>query len=236
MSKFSSKPGGRPARKLQTARDAGPLAQMPETRKLLAALSPLRLLRAFFVHQLRFRRDGASLKVELAAPVAPPAEGGATAPGPRAAQVAKAAQAAHTGEPPARQMLRALGELLDARPGSRSVLKHLAALEHNLKVQRQPFIPGLSLSSLQMMLRQLHGLITPPPSPEVALLLAQLLDAVEQKSEAPSTQPGVQPISSFFVDHKVEVRELTSPSVIDEFLQTQRSGGEELELEPMRQE
>ncbi|MBL8289027.1 MAG: hypothetical protein JNL85_13675 [Rubrivivax sp.] len=204
-------------------------------KRLLGLLSPRRLLRAVFVDQLRLRREGAKLKIDLAArdalPGVPPATGSA---GPARNTPASAA-APTAAAPSAQAMRRALGALLDSRPDSRAVLKHLAALEHQLAVQPEPFIGDLSLSSLQLMLRQLRGLVTPPPAPGVARLLAELGEAIEAKSaEITATQPGVQPISSFFVDHKVEVKELVGPAAMDEFIETQRGSGAELDLEPLK--
>lgn len=111
-------------------------------------------------------------------------------------------------------MQRGLSELLDSRGESRAVLKHLAALEHQLKRGDASFMRGLSPSTLQHMLRQLHGLVAPPPSPGVALLLCELLDAVELKNRADAEDTVRQPISSFFVDHKLEVTEL-GPSTLE---------------------
>ena len=154
-----------------------------------------KLFKAVFVDQLRLRREGPRLKIALESD---------TLTAPAALPVAVA-------ESPAVQMRCALGALLDANEGSRGVLKHLAALEHQLLHHEGPFIHDLSLSTLQLMLRQLHGLITPPPPQGVDLLLAQLLDAAELKSRLEQTQAQAQsqPISSFFVDHKLEVSEVS---------------------------
>lgn len=205
MSKPAQKAGGQPPpRNEPTARPvAAPPTDYPELRRLLGALSPRRLLRAVFVDQLRLRRAGASLKIELAAQDRPP--------GAPAARPGTAAERAAAGEGPAQAMTRALGALLDGSPDSRAVLKHLAALEHHLATHERPFFGELTLPTLQLMLRQLHGLVTPPPAPGVALLIAALTDALEQKTaDMAATQPGVQPISSFFVDEKMEVKELNA--------------------------
>lgn len=168
-----------------------------------AALSLRGLLKAVFTDQLRLRREGPHLKIALES--ATPDTAPATlppAPDPPAA--------------PRQLMQRALGDLLESHAGSRSVLKHLAALEHLLKLRDDPFMHELSLSSLQHMLRQLHGLIAPPAPPGISLLQAELLDAAELKTRLEHERAGAGPqaISSFFVDHKLEVKEL-SPSTLE---------------------
>jgi hypothetical protein len=191
------KPSRDPAARTEPARDTRSGVRQGDANPP-APLTLRRLFKAVFVDQLRLRRKGPHLTLALESP-AP------TAP----------AELPPVVDSPAAQMRRALGELLDSCSGSRTVLKHLAALEHHLEHREDRFIHELSLSSLQHMLRQLQGLIAPPPSPGIALLLAELLDAaelklrLEQQAEARS-----QPISSFFVDHKLEVKEL-SPSTLD---------------------
>lgn len=174
----------------------------PPTRRhkatTLAALSLRRLFKAVFVDQLRLRQEGQRLKIALESAHPPAADT------PPVAAV----------ESRAVQMQRALSDLLNTRPDSRLVLKHLAVLEHHLKQRDDPFLHELSLASLQLMLRQLHGLIAPPPSPSMALLLAELLDAAELKTRLEPAESRPHAISSFFVDHKLEVKEL-SPSTLD---------------------
>lgn len=161
--------------------------------RVLAALSPRRLLRAFFVDQLRLRRRGRHVQIVLRPP---------QAAAPRPAAEAAAAN------PEMARMRQALTALLDSRAGSRPVLRHLAALEHNLRVQDAPFFRQLSPASLQAMLRQLQGLIAPPPAPGAALLMAELLAALEDRRAAEAPEEAADLISSFFVDHKLEVKEL----------------------------
>lgn len=161
--------------------------------RVLSALSPRRLFRAFFVDQLRLSRRGRHVQLVLRSPQA------------AAAHPAGEAAPAHPGMT---QMRQALTGLLDSRAGSRAVLRHLAALEHNLRVQSAPFFHQLSPSSLQAMLRQLQGLIAPPPAPGVALLMTELLSALEDRRAAEAPEEAADLISSFFVDHKLEVKEL----------------------------
>ncbi|MFO1266816.1 MAG: hypothetical protein U1F67_08620 [Rubrivivax sp.] len=240
MSKPVSKAGGRPpvkqnegAARAVAARPAAPPTDYPELKRLLGLLSPRRLLRAVFVDQLRLRREGAKLKIALSvhgglSPASP-----ASAMRPAAAAAVTTAALTEAAEP-AQAMKRSLGALLDSRHDSRVVLKHLAALERHLGVQPWPFFHELTLSSLQSMARQLHGLVSQPPAPGVARLLAELADAIEQKSAAmAATLPGVQPISSFLVDDKIEVKELGQSVLEEEFAETLRSSGDEMELEPL---
>jgi len=247
MSKPVQKAGGRPpvkknegAARAVAARPAAPPTDYPELRRLLGLLSPRRLLRAVFVDQLRLRREGAKLKLALSghgglSPASPASAVSAARPAAAAAAKVATAAALSDAAEPAQAMKRALGALLDSRHDSRAVLKHLAALERHLGVQPWPFFHELTLSSLQSMARQLKGLVSQPPAPGVARLLAELADAIEHKSAAmTATLPGAQqPISSFLVDHKIEVKELGESVLEEEFAETLRSSSDELELEPL---
>ncbi|MFO1286259.1 MAG: hypothetical protein U1F49_06850 [Rubrivivax sp.] len=243
MSKPVSKAGGRPpvkqnegAARAVAARPAAPPTDYPELKRLLGLLSPqagaARRLRAR--PQLRLRREGAKLKIALSvhgglSPASP-----ASAMRPAAAAAVTTAALTEAAEP-AQAMKRSLGALLDSRHDSRVVLKHLAALERHLGVQPWPFFHELTLSSLQSMARQLHGLVSQPPAPGVARLLAELADAIEQKSAAmAATLPGAQAdLASFLVDDKIEVKELGQSVLEEEFAETLRSSGDEMELEPL---
>jgi hypothetical protein len=117
-------------------------------------------------------------------------------------------------------MQLALTELLDSRPSSRQVLRHLAALEQQLKTGSDPRFERLSAASLQTILRQLDNLIEPPPPRGVQLLMSALLNALERKRPPPPLGGGQDQISSFFVDHKLEVQEF-GPSVLGTLAQAQ---------------
>ncbi|MBL8341083.1 MAG: hypothetical protein JNL30_06395 [Rubrivivax sp.] len=185
--------------------------------RALRALSPARLWRAVFVDQLRLRRQGGKITVELARAETAAAPAGGAMPGARAGLPGAPAARGTAPELPTRQMGRALGELLGNRAESRRVLTHLVALEQQLLAHDEPaFLLDLSVASLQIMLRQVNGLVAPPASPGVSRLLAELLDAIEHKTAAEPTQPGTAVISSFFVDHKLEVTEL-GPAELEKF-------------------
>lgn len=151
------------------------------------------LFRAVFVDQLQLRRDGKQVKVGLG--------GGAAA--------ATTRPGAAPPETPALAMHRGLARLLDGQPGSRAVLKHLAALEHHLRRRDTAFIRTLSPAAVQTMIRQLHGLIALPAPPEIQQLLLLLLDAADLQGRAEEQRAQAQAISSFFVDHKLEVHEIS---------------------------
>ncbi|MBL8327116.1 MAG: hypothetical protein JNJ89_19380 [Rubrivivax sp.] len=205
MARPTSKPSTPPS---APRRDETPAAD--RAARVLSALSPARLWRAVFVDQLRLRRQGGKFTVELARTETAAGPGaGATPPGNPAGHPGAAAGRGAAAQPPTRQMGRALGELLGSRAESRRVFTHLVALEQQLLAHDEPaFLLDLSLASLQIMLRQIDGLVAPPAPPGVSRLLAELLDAIEHKTGAEPTQPGTAVISSFFVDHKLEVTEL----------------------------
>jgi hypothetical protein len=117
-------------------------------------------------------------------------------------------------------MQRALTELLDSRSSSRSALRHLAALEQQLKAGGDQRFDRLSAASLQTMLRQLDNLIEPPPPVGAQVLMTSLLEALERKRPPPPRTGPPDQISSFFVDHKLEVREF-GPSVLGSLAQAQ---------------
>ena len=82
-------------------------------------------------------------------------------------------------------MRTALSALLDSVPGSRAVLRHLAAVEQ----------------------RQLEGLIDKAPPPGLGALRLRLADSIRDREHAEELAAWRQPVSSFFVDHKLQVSE-----------------------------
>jgi len=162
------------------------------------------------VDQLRLRRAGSQVVIalETAAPAA--------AEPPRAA-IAKAPPPA-----PAARMHAALQKLLDGGGHSREVLRHLAALEQRLGQGDASFMRALSISTLQSMLRQLQGLVAPPPPPDIALLLAELQAALDGRRRAEADDL-LRPISSFLIEPQPEVTELDPATLDMEFDDAPRS-------------
>lgn len=109
-------------------------------------------------------------------------------------------------------MRQSLKRLLDDVPGSRRVLRHLAALENDLvnKGTEGRFLPASPPDLLKQVLRQLDGLLTAAPPAGLAQLRARLVEAIRSGERAERQAERSQPISSFFVDHKLEVKEVAS--------------------------
>jgi hypothetical protein len=126
-------------------------------------LSPVGVVKAFFTHDLQLRRDGKNLHLELV----PRDTGAATLPS----------------MPPAQPrfddlpMAQALRVVLDAAPNSRTTLRHLAAVERQLCKRGYLTLERLTLPALDVLLRQLDGLVEPPLSPPLAELRAQIVAA-----------------------------------------------------------
>lgn len=106
-------------------------------------------------------------------------------------------------------MRQALTRLLDDVPGSRRVLRHLAAVENDLnrKDGEGRFLLTAPPDLLKQVLRQLEGLLTATPPPGLVQLRARLTEAIRAGERAERHAERSQPISSFFVDHKLEVKE-----------------------------
>lgn len=106
-------------------------------------------------------------------------------------------------------MRAALSALLDGVPGSRAVLRHLAAVEHELgrKDREARFLTEAPLEQLLVVQRQLEGLIDKAPPPGLAALRLRLADSIRGREHAEELAARRQPVSSFFVDHKLQVTE-----------------------------
>ena len=106
-------------------------------------------------------------------------------------------------------MRSALTLLLDGVAGSRKVLRHLAAVEHDLgrKDAEGRVLFDAPSERLKIVLRQLDGLLATKPPPGLAALRTCLLDAIKTQERAELRAEMQQPISSFFVDHKLQVSE-----------------------------
>lgn len=157
---------------------------------------PRNLLRSLFVNQVRLRRQGRRLRLELAPP------------GPRP-------QPPLPGGP----MRHDLAALLDGCPSSRAVLVHLAVLENLLATRTDAFFLQIPPASLQAMLRQLRGVAGAQPAAGVARLLLELHDAIERQDFAERSLPGAHVMSSFFVDYKLMVKEVNGLD-LDDFATT----------------
>ena len=112
-------------------------------------------------------------------------------------------------KPPATPMRSALTALLDGVPGSRKVLRHLAAVEHDLghKDGAGRFLFNAPAERLTIVLRQLDDLLGAKPSPGLAALRVCLTDAIKTKQPDELQTSLPEPVSSFFGDHKPEVSE-----------------------------
>jgi hypothetical protein len=122
-----------------------------------------------------------------------------------ASQAEKAA-APHNDER-ALQMHAALRTALDAAPNSRKVLRHLATVEHYLWRKGTLFLHDLSLPALQRIVEQLDGVANAPLAPGMAALREWLVDTIAARERLQRQNELLQPRSSFFVDHRMEVRE-----------------------------
>jgi hypothetical protein len=154
------------------------------------------MLKAVFTHHLHVRRETRGLTVSLEATPESPA---------RAAQ-----PVAPHDDQRALLMHAALRAALDAAPTSRKVFRHLATVEHHLWRKGTLFLHDLSLRALQRTVDQLDGVATPPLTPWLAALRECLVDAIATQERLQSQDEMLQPRSSFFVDHKIEVQEATA--------------------------
>jgi hypothetical protein len=119
---------------------------------------------------------------------------------------------APTSQPPhddqrALRMHAALGVALDAAPSSRKVFRHLATVEHYLWRKGTLFLHDLSLQALQRTLEQLDSVAKAPLAAGLAALRECLVDAIATRERLQRQAELLQPRSSFFVDHKLEVTE-----------------------------
>jgi hypothetical protein len=158
-------------------------------------LSPLRLVKAVFTHHVRLRREARGLTFVLEPETPPSVSGRPEAPLHRDQR----ALAMHAG-------VRAA---LDAAPGSRKVLRHLATVEHHLWHSGALFIHDLPLSALQRVREQLERVAQPAFVKGLAPLRECVSDAVAAQERLLLEQEMRLPPSSFFVDHKLEVSEAT---------------------------
>ena len=166
------------------------------------SLSPAKMAQALFTHQIRLRRGGKGLQFVLEDKSDP--EGAAPA------------AALPPDEQAVRRMRGDLTALLDAAPGTRKVMRVLAAIENGLqrKDSRALFLFDLPLRRLEPALQQLDCLLVEPAAPGVVALRNRLLDAIKAQQALEHAENLRQPLSSFLVDHKLEVVE-ARPSDFD---------------------
>jgi len=151
-------------------------------------------VRALFVRQVRVRRVDGKPGVALDKAESRQAAGGAGGAGT---------------ESPLRAELKAL---LDAAPQSRSLLRHLAAVEHGLKYKDPTglFLFEVEPARLRVALRQLDGLAPASPPAGLAALRARIVDAVASRERKQKRLEMMAPRSDLMRDNRVEVAEVGS--------------------------
>jgi hypothetical protein len=109
-------------------------------------------------------------------------------------------------------MRPALTELLNSVSGSRKVLRHLAAVEHALKHKDKDgeFLFDEPSERLKVILQQLDGLLGTTPPPGLTALRTRVYVALKTKEKSEELLARSQPVSSFFVDHKLQVTEVNA--------------------------
>ena len=105
----------------------------------------------------------------------------------------------------------ALTVLLDGAKGSRDVFRHLAAVEHDLgrKDGQGRFLFEVPADQLKIVLRQLDGLVGGGQAvAALTELRSCLADAIKSRQKHDLREELRQPISSFFVEDKLQVSEV----------------------------
>jgi hypothetical protein len=162
--------------------------------------SPVRLVQAIFSRQLRLKRGESGFRLVLENP----ASEYASSIGPTLSDDAMQALLMHSD----------LTALLDGAKGSRQVLRHLAAVEHDLE-HKDPsgqFLFNTPAQRLKAALRQLDGLSSGSPPPGLAALRSIMRDAIKAQEGFEQQQKLRRPVSSFLDEHQVEV---TQASALD---------------------
>lgn len=159
---------------------------------------PTGLVKAVLTHHVKLRRNAGGLKLAFEADAKP-------RPGTNAA-------GSPDGDVDAALMREALRALLDGAPQSRTVLKHLAVIEHHLGRKGSVFLFDLSLQVARQALRQLDGLVVPPIGKGLTMLRSRLTDTIDLRERLDRQAKLSKPLSSFLVDHKLEVREVSVTS------------------------
>ncbi len=115
----------------------------------------------------------------------------------------------------AREMRKALTEVLDQHAASRTTFRHLDAVERALRLKGLPGLSELPLAVLQKALRQLEGLITRWTGQLAALRsrLSLLIIELEQLTHAAPTWP--MQLSVFGHGKKMQVDEMSVSSFLE---------------------
>lgn len=150
-------------------------------------LSPVALVKAVFTQHLQLKRGERGLEIVLGQPE----------PAPRAAM--------HDDEE--RAMSAELRALLDAKPGSRKVLRALAVVEHQLRRRGNAlFIHDMKPAALKLTLREIDA-VAPTHGRGIAGLRQRLLDALSLRERLAREDEERRPPSSFIGEGKLHVRE-----------------------------
>ena len=160
-----------------------------------ALRSMIRTTRGSFGKPLRIERSQGKLSVML--------EGDAASPRGKAEVDA----AATSPETQALLMRLDLQAHLDRCANSRKALPHLAAVEHGLERRGMRVFDELPLPLLRRAAGQLQGLAQEPVLEGLALLQARLDVAIVGREESVPVQCKPNALSSFFVEHKLQVTE-----------------------------
>lgn len=177
-----------------SSKPSGPSNGQPDT--VSAALrSLIRAARGNFGNPLRIERSQGKLNVVLGAD-ATPANG-------------KPAVDSLVTSPDSQVLLMHLDlqALLDRCSSSRTALPHLAAVEHGLERRGMRVFEELPLPLLRRAAGQLDGLAQEPLLEGFVLLQARLDIAIVGREESVAVQCKPNALSSFFVDHKLQVSE-----------------------------
>ena len=177
-----------------TTKPSGKHSEPPDPGSA-ALRSMISAARGAFGKPLRIERSQGKLNVLL--------EGEPTGPSGKTA----ANNAATSLETQALLMRLDLQAHLDRCDNSRKALPHLAALEHGLERRGMRIFEELPLPLLRRAAGQLQGLAQEPVLEGFALLQARLDVAIVGREETVPVQCKANALSSFFVDHKLQVSE-----------------------------
>jgi hypothetical protein len=166
-----------------------------------ALRSLIRTTRGAFGKPLRIERSQGKLSVMLEADAAGP-NGKAAAGNPSGTP-----PSATSPETQALLMRLDLQAHLDRCSNSRAALPHLAALEQGLERRGMRVFDELPLALLRRAAGQLEGLAQEPVLEGFALLQARLDVAIVGREESVAVQCKPNALSSFFVEHKLQVSE-----------------------------